>query len=499
VHRGSIRILTILLAGLAISACGGGGGGGDTVVVFQVTAINPVDQQSGVALSADVILFFSGPVDPATVDSASVRIVAESGEVIAGRLSVPSAVGNNQVRFRPTFGYVPFAVHRVEVMAALRDTSGRSLDKNYQFEFQAQEQGPTLPSQSQLVSLGDLLKQGRWSHKMSRFGTNQFLIAGGYSGSGTVTDLAENLVVSSQASFAIADRLNQARAAHVQIRLDSGKILLAGGEQSDFNPFLPLRSCEVFDPATQEFSVVASMNSPRTFAAGALLADGRVLVMGGRSVDGSGAFLVRADAEIYDPVQDTWTTVTASMSAARTGHFAGLALDGKVALMGGESGIASGELYDPATRTFGPAASGPFATHHFGAGTVMPDGRPIAFGGVDSRGVTIYEPGVGFIGALNQLPNPSAFASATAFPDGRVLLVGGFDIGASLIRETADIFIPIGGTGKMFRLANFRLPNPTSHHAAARDSDGNIWVTGGLPTASFLPGLAQVYFIRPAE
>ena len=497
-QRGPIRILTILLVCLALSACGGGGGGGgDPVVVFQVTAINPVDQQSGVALSADVILFFSGPVDPATVDSASVRIVAESGEVIAGRLSVPSAVGTNQVRFRPTIGYVPFAMHRVEVIAALKDTSGRPLDRDYRFEFQAQEQGPTLPAQRQIVDLGDLLRRGRWFHRMSLFGANQFLIAGGYTGSGTVTDVAENLLVLSQASFEITGRLNQARAAHVQVRLESGKILLAGGEQSDFDPFLPLDSCEVFDPATQLFTAVASMNFPRTFAAGVLLNDGRVLVTGGRSVDGAGAFLVRRDAEIYDPVNNSWTLLTASMSVPRAGHFSALAPDGKVVLVGGEEGIASGELYDTITRTFGPAASAPSAPHVFGAGTILPDGRPILFGGLDSRGVTLYEPDLGFIGALNLLPNPSAFATATPFPDGRVLVVGGFDVGGSLIRETADIFVPISGTGKLFRVPDFKLPNPTSHHAAALDADGNIWVTGGLPTAFFLPGLAQVYFIKP--
>ncbi|NJN14635.1 MAG: hypothetical protein HC813_03185 [Planctomycetes bacterium] len=91
-----------------------------------------------------------------------------------------------------------------------------------------------------------------------------------------------------------------------------------------------------------------------------------------------------------------------------------------------------------------------------------------------------------------------AFATATALPDGRVLLVGGFDLSAAppLIHQTMDVFFPIGQTGKIFRVPSFTLPVPTTHHSAALDPEGNLWILGGLPADTILPGLQQATIVR---
>lgn len=493
-----IRHLAALLCLSMVASCSGGdgGGGGGGPVSFEVTAILPGQGSEDVALTAEVKVFFSKPVDPDSVDSDSIKVVVESGDVIPGTRIVP-LLNNQQIRFVPTLEYFPFAVHRVELTTGVRDTDGNALDKSYTFEFQTVEKGPVLPGPSQLENLGNVLNNGRWFHRMTLLPSNRFLVAGGYVFDGSVTDIAENLVAGQKASFDIADRMQQPRAAHVQLLLPNGRVLLAGGEMDD-NPFTPLASCEVYDPATQTFSLVASMNFARSFAHGILLPEGRVLVTGGQSLDGS-TFIFRDDAEIYDPVADTWTPVANKMEIARSGHFSAVATDGNAVILGGRSGVISGELWNATTRLFEPAQTLPSAPHFFGAGTTLPDGRPIVVGGFGSRSVTLYTVAFGFLNGLNQMAEERQFATATAFADGRVLIVGGADLTSNpaILRDTADIVYQVGQTVKVFRIPDFPLPAPTSHHDAALGPQGNVWVTGGLPTNLQLPGLRQVFLVHP--
>ena len=61
-----------------------------------------------------------------------------------------------------------------------------------------------------------------------------------------------------------------------------------------------------------------------------------------------------ATAEIYNPATNS-TTLTGSMSTARTQHTATLLQDGTVLIVGGQTGgvrIATAETYDPVTGTF---------------------------------------------------------------------------------------------------------------------------------------------------
>src|SRR5439155_8636727 len=80
-----------------------------------------------------------------------------------------------------------------------------------------------------------------------------------------------------------------------------------------------------------------------------LLGNGKVLVAGGGT----------ARAELFNPSTGVFT-FTKNMIAARMGHTATLLKNGKVLLAGGtdSSGTALGVLFDPATATFPPTATG---------------------------------------------------------------------------------------------------------------------------------------------
>jgi hypothetical protein len=284
----------------------------------------------------------------------------------------------------------------------------------------------------------------------------------------------------------------------VQIALEDGRILIAGGESSSF-PFVPLATCEIFDPQTGLFESAPVLHSARSFAHATLLADGRVLLTGGQGLGAGGSGVVfRTDAELYDPATNAWRALGPRMEAGRAAHFSAPTLAGDAIIIGGTPDVPSATLWRRDTESFSPQLGTPHFPHYFGAGALLRDGRPFVASGIDSRGVTIWDSRYGFLGGINQLPVARPFSTATAFADGRVLLVGGFDLDANpaTIHETFDVFFPIGATGRIFRSPAV-LPNPTSHHAAELGPDGRIWITGGLGTTG--EGLRQVVAIRPEE
>lgn len=488
-----VGLLTVLL----FAGCGGGsGGGGDPEpVTFQVTSVLPKSSSEDVPLGEVIMVTFSKPVDEDSLTPASFRVVAESGDEIVGT-RVVTPLPATQVRFTPLSGYLPFATHTIHVTTAVLDQTGSPLDKVYNFQFRTEEEGPVLPVQDQVESKGNPLNNGRFLHRMTRLPGGAFLIVGGYPLDGEpALPSAEQLFVNGTSQRILPGPVG-ARAAHAQVLLTGGRVLIAGGESSSF-PFTPLATCEIYDPVPGTFSSAPALHAPRSFAEATLLADGRVLLTGGQGLAADGVTLIfRADAEIYDPVANTWTLVPSRMETGRATHVSARTAGGDVVIIGGTSGLPSATLFRADSATFSLQLGTPFFAHFFGAGTVLPDGRPFVASGVDSLGVTIWDSRYGFLGTINQMPTERPFATATAFPDGRVLLIGGFDLTASppRIHDTLDVFHPIGATGRIFR-APVTLPRPTTHHAAALGADGKVWISGGLGTLG--EGLRQVVAIRP--
>jgi len=481
---GTIRRTWLVLAVALVSACGGGGGGGGELQqpLFQVTAVTPYDASEDIGLTQEINLVFTHSVDATSLTSTSLEVVAESGDVIPGDRLV-SPLTRTLVRFLPRTPYLPFAIHTIRVTTAVRDDTGMPLDREYTFEFRTEVNGPVIPGPGQLEDLGNLLVIGRFFHRMTLLKSGRFLVTGGYpSETAPALFSCENLIPPLRQSTVIARGMLQGRAGHAQLMLKDGRVLVAGGEAAA-DPFLPLESCEIFDPSPSVFGFTpaASMNFPRSFPSATLLPDGRVLVTGGQSLDADGNFIFRADAEIYDPEADVWTLVADRMERGRTTHFGARTPAGDVVLIGGTTGSPSATLFRTATETFSGQLGSPYYEHFYGAATLLNDGRPFVAGGLDTRGLTIWDPQFGFLGAVNQMASERTFATATSFADGRVVIVGGMDLSAfpPLIHDTMDLFFPIGSTGKFFPITT-KLPLPTTHHAAALGPAGNLWITGGL-------------------
>src|SRR5207253_6007752 len=130
-----------------------------------------------------------------------------------------------------------------------------------------------------------------------------------------------------------------ARAAFTATRLQNGRVLVAGGwnfrgSESDGTVWVP--GAEVYDAATDAWTTAGSLATPRAFHTATLLPNGKVFVAGGWNNRVSP--FVLASAELYDPASNSWSAI-ASMAQGRLGAFASILPDGRVLVAGGATAV----------------------------------------------------------------------------------------------------------------------------------------------------------------
>jgi len=200
--------------------------------------------------------------------------------------------------------------------------------------------------------------------------------------------------------------------------LQNGQVLVAGGETA---------TAELFNPSTHAFTATGSMTISRTGHTATLLPDGRVLIAGGVQDFGPGTVPIPigpgiASAEIYDPASGSFT-LTGSMSTGRSGHAAALLPDGTVLVTGTDT---TGELFIPTTGTF--SALGATSTGLAATATARNDGTVLVAGGrfrSSTSAATLFAPEcLGFV-ATGPLRTARDGHTATLLLDGSVLVAGG--------------------------------------------------------------------------
>ena len=282
--------------------------------------------------------------------------------------------------------------------------------------------------------------------------------------------------------------------------LPSGKLRVAGGVKAGG---AGIAAADLFDPATATWTTVAPMNVVRASHTATLLADGRVLVVGGSTVSAQAAkgYVNDASAEIYDPVANTWMA-TPDMSVARSHHSATRLPDGTVLVFGGEDLHyqvgGSAEIYDPATNTWSLPRTLPVSPRSQHTATLLPSGQVLIAGGFDIVQGTLtplattelYDPvlhvttttttdGVTTTVTTGKdftAGTPMAFAhyghSATLLPDGHVLAVGGNTTQTELYDPTTATWTTKGSTGATH-----------TSHGAVLLPNGQLLVAGGTQFA----------------
>jgi hypothetical protein len=312
--------------------------------------------------------------------------------------------------------------------------------------------------------------------------------------------------------------LGLARAFHRTVPLPDGSYLVVGGGNGALLLPVASTSCEIYNPYLRTFAPAASMAAARTLHTATALDDGRILVTGGCLTFGAGV----ATAEIYEPASGTWSAPI-PMNATRIGHAATKLTDGRVLLTGGASSFVltpptstnylpifqasqdTAEIFDPATSTFTPAA-GPMHSHRFGhAACVLPSGRVLISGGVDSgttifgTGAPIYatncdvfEPASGTFTQVANMGVSRVVHTLNLLPNGGALAVGG--AGGTLVvsLSTSELFDE--ATGAWSPGPSLPASQTLALHTATPLANGDLSFAGGAVGAvGAFQGVAVAY------
>jgi hypothetical protein len=240
---------------------------------------------------------------------------------------------------------------------------------------------------------------GRVLHTATLLANGRVLIAGGTDrsdGGGAATASAE-LYDASNGTFMPTGSMNSDRAQHTATLLNSGKVLIAGGwnghaaDAPDDPPWDPLFA-ESFDPSSGTFIPTGSMSTTRIGHAATLLADGKVLLLGGMpSVQNIDTQPPAAQyAEIYDPTTQVFSGLD-DLVVSRQGYTVTLLQSGVALLAGGkvlDVVVPTAELLSPTTGAL--STTGGLGTERVGhTATLLKDGRVLVTGGTDAKGNTL--------------------------------------------------------------------------------------------------------------
>ena len=192
--------------------------------------------------------------------------------------------------------------------------------------------------------------EGRRSHTATLLGDGTVLVAGGGPQVAEVYD-------PSTAAWSSTGSMAEARSRHTATLLTDGRVLVAGG---------PFDSAELYDPSNGTWSSTGSMAQARREHTVTRLTDGRVLIAGG-AFYGAPYGMLFASVEVYDPSTGTWS-LGASFTEGRVNHTATLLADGRVLVVGGYGGF---EIPPPRRFMTRPPVLGhrPAAWRRHGSGT----------------------------------------------------------------------------------------------------------------------------------
>jgi hypothetical protein len=289
---------------------------------------------------------------------------------------------------------------------------------------------PYVDSQTRISVEKSPMNQQRWHHGASLLPDGRVLVSGGL-------DATNNTLSSVEIYDPVTDTWTDGpsipkRGAHIQHTLNDGRILVAAG-YTDYVNFRDtgVVSTYLFNPGLGLWIEVGSLNTAKPLSASVLCGDGKVLILGDSGTESG-------KAEVFDPATESWT-VTAPMNVLRRGGVLVTMMDGKVMAAGGIGGqtiLGTAEIYDPSTgewSTVAPMNVG----RAFMAGSLLKDGRILVSGGsTDGFDVLtsneIYDPATDTWSLQQPLPSGRQFAEQITLSSGEVILAGGWINGGNV-------------------------------------------------------------------
>lgn len=280
------------------------------------------------------------------------------------------------------------------------------------------------PGTNTFASAGNM-NASRAGHTATLLPNGKILIAGGYNGSYLAS---AELYDPAAHTFMPTGIMVTARSGHVATLLNNGKVLLAGGIGTGWTF---LSDAELYDPATNTFIATGGMTTARESHTATLLKDGQVLITGGHK-GRRPAITIYSSAEIYNPASGTFSS-TGNLTVRRHKHDATLLADGRVLIIGGSDerdgrgAYRNAEVFNPTTGTSTAVGAMNEARYKLqGTAVLLNNGKVLIAGGANRA--EVFDPATNtFSFAAGSLGTMRLFATATLLKNGQVLITGGYD------------------------------------------------------------------------
>ncbi|MEV5892508.1 Kelch repeat-containing protein [Nonomuraea fuscirosea] len=307
----------------------------------------------------------------------------------------------------------------------------------------------TLAATGKWSSTGPLPAAGGWYGQHDSavvLGIGKVLVVGGADGSSAALGQAA-LYDPEAGTWSATGSLQTPRRLHTTTLLPSGKVLVAGGISGSAQfPAPGLAAAEIYDPESGRWSSTGAMKGAR-WGHSAVLVGGKVLVAGGTTIRSGQSVKALRSAELYDPDDGTWTE-TGAMTDARSGHPAVVLANGKVLVVGGtvpiardeDAALAYCELYSTTGETWAPTGAllAPRAWHQAtalsgGASVLVTGGRAPGGSGdgtfdpFSRTSAELYVQDTEKWTAVQAMPGGRALHRAVPLGSNKVLVVGGSD------------------------------------------------------------------------
>ncbi|KFE64850.1 Kelch repeat-containing protein [Hyalangium minutum] len=229
-------------------------------------------------------------------------------------------------------------------------------------------------------------------------------------------------------TWSLTANMDAGHIAHSATVLATGKVLVVRKDAA---------AAELYDPATGTWAPTGSPQKLRDYSTATRLLSGKVLVVGGIDAD------ARGTAELYDPVTGTWTSA-GTLVARRVLHSATLLPSGKVLVVGGAESTTA-ELYDPATDSWTPTSAPIFSHGLRHTATLLPSGQVFVTGGM-TQVAELYDEATSSWAAAPPMAVERTWHAAALLPSGKVLVTGGSLGSLSYGTSMAELYDPASGT-----------------------------------------------------
>ena len=332
----------------------------------------------------------------------------------------------------------------------------------------------------------------RSGHTSTLLRDGKILVAGGYGRHGALA--SAEVYDPARAVAIVIPAMSDARGNHTATLLPNGDVLVAGGVRFENGVWVVLSTAEIYDRSAGTWRLASPMNDPRYNHTATLLQDGKVLVAGGRSIQGD--FISLATVEIYDPATERWT-LTEAMHTARDSHSATLLSTGQVLVTGGSKVGSvvqtSAELYDPSSGTWSQTgAMGTPRVYH--SATLLPSGKVLVAGGQNPpfaavETAELYDPIAGVWSPTASMRTSRMVHTATLLNNGKVLVTGGMPSDCFCPDATVEIFDPTTAAWS----ATSAMSVGRTGQSATLLNNGNVVVVGGYTDNTILLSSAEIY------